>query len=124
MRKTTLTLAGQKHLMVLSGRVAQEIEADRGVPMSQYLSEVLAQEQPKVSEYLYLTGLMLRAGDAYAKRNGIPNPPCPTPDELPDMIDMMDDVPRIAQAVIEIVNAERHVLAKDAKSKNAESAPA
>lgn len=124
MRRAWLDLGGQRHLLVFSGRVAQELEETKNMPVQQYLETVLAADQPKFSEYLFLTGLMLRAGDLYAKKNGMPNAPCPTADELPDVIDIMDDLPRIAEALTEVITGTRNVQAKEPRGKNAEGAPA
>lgn len=124
MRRSYIDIDGRRYLAVFSGSVAAAIEEDKGKPVQTYLSEVASGDAVQMGELIYLASLMIRAGDRYAKKNGIPNSPIAELDldNLGDSLDVMDDLPKVTRAIMEIVTGTRNVLAKDAP-KNAEGAP-
>lgn len=86
MRKSSIEIEGQKHLLVFSVRVMDSC-CDKWGSLDA-IEDALSDSKTGLRDNLWLLEQMMVAGDKYAKRNGIENPAPLTLDELLDCYDM------------------------------------
>lgn len=120
MRTSTIDIFGKKHLMCFSARVIDACTNKYG--SFEGLEKAMSVANGSgLKDTLWFMSALLDAGDRYAKRNGIDNPPAPSFDDLLDCYGI-DDLATIAEAITAATDAGSSVTVEtEENSKNAKT---
>ena len=113
MRTSTFQFRGRDYLLCLSTRVLMEME-EEGLSIEQ----MLGGDGKRVTTTFKVLEKMIRAGDTYAKLEGIENPGTVTLDELIDRTSP-EDYDAMFAAVAAAAKGERNVEAEPGKNAEA-----
>lgn len=106
MRTGAISINGEKHALCFSLRVVKACVERYGSASGLYDALSCADELKALDESMWVLSEMMRAGEKYAKANGIDNPPPMSLDELYDMCDI-GDFSNLRTSIIETINNGR-----------------
>lgn len=123
MRTTSFTIGGEKHLLCFSTRVVRSCVERFGEVSG--IFDALADESRlrAFDSAIWILARLMDAGDRYAKKNGLENPPPLSEEDLLDLCGM-EDLADVNRAIGEAVTggSARTVEAKPSKNTEAPGA--
>lgn len=122
MRTATLDLEG-RHILCLSLRAVHEITAKYGGLPALFQALTDPDTEKRTESLIWTLGILMDAGDRYAKLNSLEN--APVPGELMDLIGPYD-LSAVRNAVFAAISNGQSgtIQTKEVKGKNAKAAPA
>lgn len=120
MRTATITIGGKERYMCFSVRVMRACSERYGTFSGVYKAMASENEAQALDEVLWLLAEMMKAGDRYAKSNGLSNPEPLSVEELLDSCDLADFV-RIRGAITQTINNGSKTNVEVENAKNGEA---